>query len=112
LVAACDRAGLEIATTDEPLLRTHRVATRRHEAGRLHLSEHLLARHRELLQTERSERASLEARAAVNASRLGLDRLAFAHAARAVGAAPADPRQWVRLATAAVPPVAARRWSP
>jgi glycosyltransferase involved in cell wall biosynthesis len=105
LVETCDRQGLGVATSHEPLveiLATSRVD--RYDQSRLDAAEHLLVRDAERLRDQPAQRAQIAAIASVNAMRLGRSTQARRYALTALRAEPTRLRHYRRLAVACLGP--------
>jgi hypothetical protein len=115
LLSVARADGLEIASTDERLVRIEaREPTDRPGVNPRRLydgTRWILARHAELFAGQRTAITRYEGVAATNAARLGEWRSARRRFLRSALASPTSPRTWGRLALAAVPAAGRRVWN-
>jgi len=110
LQAACQEQGRQVVSTDDALVVTDRTLSGGSKPFRLAAIERVLTVHEPYFRRDRSRHATWLGVAAVEAARLGRHRQSASYALRSMRLDPRDPRAWVRLTIAAIPPLARRRW--
>lgn len=110
LQQACIASGLGVAWTDEVVATMDRSASGSSRPLRYAAVERILAVHEADFRQDRERHARWLGMAAVEATRHGDRRRALGYAARSIRVRPLQPRSWVRLASAAFPRWAQRRW--